>query len=153
MVYFDFCLEENSISNNSFSEEDSSPKPSVIKNLPLESSMQKRKLTDKQVVKKLEKKLSTMSKIKEENISKKDLTVEGGVYDYYTAKDNYQDEIPFDLYNMVELAKRVNKPYSIPKSDNISHQDIRNLQRKYIVFIFDVWFIGTKKTKATSILI
>ena len=77
-----------------------------------------------------------MSKIKEENISKKDLTVEGGVYDYYTAKDNYQDEIPFDLYNMVELAKRVNKPYSIPKSDNISQQDIRNLQRKYIVFNF-----------------
>jgi len=34
------------------------------------------------------------------------------VNDYYAGNNNYQDDIPFDLYNMVELARRVAKPYS-----------------------------------------
>jgi len=34
---------------------------------------------------------------------------------YYKNKKNYQDDIPFDLLNMVSLAKGGNRNFSVPK--------------------------------------
>jgi len=41
---------------------------------------------------------------------KKDKTTFNNIKDvdyYYLDKDNYKDDVPFDLYNMVSLAKRI----------------------------------------------
>ncbi|CAI2387217.1 unnamed protein product [Moneuplotes crassus] len=71
----------------------------------------------------MEKRLSFASKIKEENLGQKDLSSAGEIKDYYTSNDNYQDDIPFDLYNVVELARRTAKPYTIPKVSDIKKID------------------------------
>lgn len=52
------------------------------------------------------------------------------MYQYYTAQENYQDDIPFDLYNMVELAKRVSKPYTIPKIDELGEFENNLMKRR-----------------------
>lgn len=73
----------------------------------------------------LERRLSSVSKINSKNISKKDIESKVDVYQYYTGDDNYKDDIPFDLYNMVELARRVAKPYTIPKVSELNSNDER----------------------------
>jgi len=73
------------------------------------------------------KKLSSYSKMNEINGVGRNINSSSNVNDYYKGDDNYQDDIPFDLYNMVELAKRVNKPYTIPKIAELSERDQRLL--------------------------
>ena len=65
---------------------------------------------------------------------------------YYLNKDNYKDDVPFDLYNMVSLAKRIDfkhkldlKMDDITKEvikgkfdDNIEMRDIQDLARKHL---------------------
>ena len=78
----------------------------------------------------LERRLSKASKIKDENQIKKDINDREDVYQYYTGQDNYQDDIPFDLYNMVELAKRVTKPYAIPKIKELGEYENNLMLRR-----------------------
>ncbi|CAI2385516.1 unnamed protein product [Moneuplotes crassus] len=73
--------------------------------------------------KNMEKRLSQCSKMKQENLGKKDLSSTGEIKDYYNGNDNYQDDIPFDLYNVVELARRMAKPYTIPQVSDIKKID------------------------------
>jgi hypothetical protein len=93
---------------------------SVATPMNLKAVLRSKNLTPQEA---LEKRLSTGSKIKTENIAKKDLESGGDAYKYYNESNNYQDDIPFDLYNMVELAKRVSKPYTIPKVGNLGEKD------------------------------
>jgi len=70
-----------------------------------------------------DKRLAVDSKIKGENLGKKLIQANEEIYDYYTGGDNYQDDIPFDLYNMVELARRLAKPYTIPNVSDITKRE------------------------------
>lgn len=77
-----------------------------------------------------EKRLSKISKIVDTNLSQKNIHSGEEVVEYYNENGNYQDDIPFDLYNMVELAKRVAKPYTIPKISELNKKDREVFEKK-----------------------
>ncbi|CDW85816.1 UNKNOWN [Stylonychia lemnae] len=59
---------------------------------------------------------------------------------YYSSEDNFQDDLPYDLYNMVEMYKQISKAQVLPYFSEIKHDDLRNFQnlRKYKHKMLDI---------------
>ena len=45
--------------------------------------------------------------------------VDRNVSSYYNGEDNFQDEMPYDLYNMVEMYKKISKASILPNFGEI----------------------------------
>jgi len=54
------------------------------------------------------------------------------VDEYYKLQENFQDDIPFDLYNMVQFAKRANSKFKKPKIKDVSASLAHSLSVKNI---------------------
>ena len=47
--------------------------------------------------------------------------VDRNVSSYYNGEDNFQDEMPYDLYNMVEMYKKISKASILPNFGEIQN--------------------------------
>eukprot|EP00347_Sterkiella_histriomuscorum_P022344 403330810 len=65
---------------------------------------------------------------KKAKLTKKQSTQLGkDVKDYYLQEDNFQDDLPYDLYNMVELYKQISKQQVLPNFQEIKNEDLKNM--------------------------
>ena len=64
---------------------------------------------------------------------------------YYMRDDNYKDDVPFDLYNMVSLAKRIDfkKKYDLGFMKNIT-QEIQRMEKNVTIESNDIYEVAEK---------
>ena len=69
--------------------------------------------------------------------------IENNIKSYYEKNDNFHDEIPYDLYNMVEMYKQISKKQILPSFLEFKNNDKKIMNELGKLYVYKLIVTGT----------